>query len=114
MRIMDWSADVCSSDLRVDQIEAAEAEQADDRRGDHDDPFPRDHTFGVGVGDPRPGRHAEEQQERESVVLGKSVSVRVDLSGRRIIKNTTRLNLNCYFSYTKPHDHFDLNQLSPK
>src|SRR3546814_12380524 len=41
------------------------------------------------------------KQDRKSVVSGKSVSVRVDLGGRRLIKKNT------YFSYTDttPTDH---------
>src|SRR3546814_17490236 len=41
------------------------------------------------VGAPRPV-----QQDRKSVVEGKSVSVRVDLGGRRIIKKKKKLNTN--------------------
>src|SRR3546814_14989873 len=83
MRISDWSSDVCSSDLldigagrmkrpcrclhvshdgaRLDRERRAEQEQPGHRRN-LDDP------------------------DRKSVVSGQSVSVRVDLGGRRIIK----------------------------
>src|SRR3546814_15886964 len=107
MRISDWSSDVCSSDLLVDrhQLRAAGEELlgrelfrgargaarrlaghhapallvraarplADLRRGDRG---------GLGEGAPR------RREDRKSVVSGKSVSVRVDLGGRRIIKKT--------------------------
>src|SRR3546814_17035700 len=81
MRISDWSSDVCSSDLL----------------GPNGAPTPRqllNHTSGV--------RDALESVafflteglfpqipaglDRKSVASGKSVSVRVDLGGRRIIK----------------------------
>src|SRR3546814_11671105 len=38
----------------------------------------------------RPGARARRGKDRKSVVLGKSVSVRVDLGGRRIIKQTNK------------------------
>src|SRR3546814_4565466 len=82
MRISDWSSDVCSSDLfPLDQdgglgrfaeglkTGAGEEIERPQRRG-----RPR-----LLEGD-RPGG------DRKSVVKGKSVSVRVDLGGRRIMK----------------------------
>src|SRR3546814_15771116 len=103
MRISDWSSDVCSSDLLAVELGVAEeagtgavltvlrgfalavevlvthpAGAAGDVEGDHDPVADGD------LGD----------LDRKSVVEGKSVSVRVDLGGRRIIKkkkkNTTR------------------------
>src|SRR3546814_14254116 len=102
MRISDWSSDVCASDLSLLRhafFEAAEAQAVDDEGGDR--------------GRDRPERevqrlddiaiafeHALHQQDRadgeeavladrKSVVEGKSVSVRVDHGGRRIIKKQT-------------------------
>src|SRR3546814_21155280 len=65
MRISDWSSDVCSSDLptRRDQP----SRPARGRAG-------------------RPAPTPRRAADRKSVVEGKSVSVRVDLGGRRIIK----------------------------
>src|SRR3546814_9842893 len=69
MRISDWSSDVCSSDLPV--------RLAARRR--------------VGPGAVRPEASADRlvvvpvEVDRKSVVEGTSVSVRVDLGGRRII-----------------------------
>src|SRR3546814_18556841 len=84
MRISDWSSDVCSSDLAGPGLEGFEADAG--RPGGL-------HLPGGGGG---PGRIADERcadgdragagEERKSVVEGKSVSVRVDLGGRRIIK----------------------------
>src|SRR3546814_19428403 len=82
MRISDWSSDVCSSDLiaqreiiqsirdqtELEQVHGAGGERRHMRRGDTG----RQHT---GYGG-----------DRKSVVSGKRVSVRVDLGGRRIIK----------------------------
>src|SRR3546814_11767706 len=103
MRISDWSSDVCSSDLgAVDAGEIFELAAARflveplhiarlgdlDRRidEDFDELAVRDHrahhfTFNTKRRDERG------QQDRKSVVSGKSVSVRVDLGGRRLLKN---------------------------
>src|SRR3546814_11791390 len=70
MRISDWSSDVCSSDL---------AERICRRCG-------RSHR---GAGADRAERSARGARAREigsASCKGKSVSVRVDLGGRRIIK----------------------------
>src|SRR3546814_14578348 len=65
MRISDWSSDVCSSDLHLDV----------------------DRQFHAGHHQSAAHRHLGTlPADRKSVVLGKSVSVRVDLGGRRIIK----------------------------
>src|SRR3546814_13444817 len=102
MRISDWSSDVCSSDLRP------RAHQ--DHRGDHC----RAPPVAVGIAAEIPAAERTDQEargidggdveklrgvvaareegrgeiegDRKSVVEGKSVSVRVDLGGRRIIK----------------------------
>src|SRR3546814_13214837 len=110
MRISDWSSDVCSSDLPPPQM------VANMRIGNVD---------GYCVGEPWNARaiidklgfsaatsqdiwpdHPEKvlgtrsefvQRDRKSVVSGKSVSVRVDLGGRRIIKDN-----NCRVSQKYP------------
>src|SRR3546814_15615842 len=104
MRISDWSSDVCSSDLvlaggeeqRVggDRAGVVEADAAVDRRARADtalDP-------GTGAGGvieqqriespPRDGRTGLRQGagDRKSVVEGTSGAVRVDLGGRRSLK----------------------------
>src|SRR3546814_11076984 len=101
MRISDWSSDVCSSDLEVaarpieqdmvghaDRVGGAVARQAVHRLArDLAGKLlvqrlrllgrqPRRAGFGAARG----------RTDRKSVVEGKSVSVRVDLGGRRIIK----------------------------
>src|SRR3546814_15807106 len=95
MRISDWSSDVCSSDLDhgapggqalvtatvglrnhlveddVEHCSGGESHRVRAKRGhERDGPRPQN-------------RHGD---ERKSVVTGKSVSVRVGLGGRRIIK----------------------------
>src|SRR3546814_19852368 len=81
MRISDWSSDVCSSDL-TDRSEhqpgagalhlhVAERLPVDPADGD--------------LGRERRGE-LRDPEDRKSVVLGKSVSVSVDLGGRRLIK----------------------------
>src|SRR3546814_15409570 len=97
MRISDWSSDVCSSDLgardhRIFQP-AGEAR-----------PLPARKEIPQGGG-PLPGRRAAHPDrsargrraagnaDRKSVESGKSVSVRVDLGGRRIIKKKNKETL---------------------
>src|SRR3546814_11131283 len=103
MRISDWSSDVCSSDLKA---------KAHTRRRTIDDTEQRlVHTrqprhrhmqcacklaYGCSaivagsLHHANVSAHAEQSSragDRKSVVKGKSVSVRVDLGGPRIIKN---------------------------
>src|SRR3546814_14559533 len=101
MRISDWSSDVCSSDLgqhrrrphhhRGEGLRQPAEDRQDDEvhrrveagRGTLQGPGPLFHGLLLGRGrvcDPTGSR------DRKSVVSGKSVSVRVDLGGRRIIK----------------------------
>src|SRR3546814_16636525 len=88
MRISDWSSDVCSSDLRTvarRRVEHGTAGRGVLRR------FPQPHRTQADA-PAVPGRgHADDagrrrQGARKSVVEGKSVSVRGDLGGSRIIK----------------------------
>src|SRR3546814_12282533 len=99
MRISDWSSDVCSSDLHRN----AGADR--DERGDPvvDDHRPGDADVIFAVALLEGPRH---QREIGRASWGKSVSVRVDLGGRRIIKkkknytnisrhkNTKQIDLN--------------------
>src|SRR3546814_15352413 len=95
MRISDWSADVCSSDLPM----------ASPQGGSSAPPRARiPHTKKGGSRPPlitafagMTHRHSV-QPDRKSVVSGKSVSVRVDLGGRRIIKknNISTISLHIY------------------
>src|SRR3546814_20310787 len=79
MRISDWSSDACSSDLgrcgRAVRFQAGA--QAPPRLGQT-----QDQTR------PETARRSRTKMriDRKSAVSGKSVSVRVDLGGRRIIK----------------------------
>src|SRR3546814_20843019 len=95
MRISDWSSDVCSADL----VKAGGCATADDfgdrvggevgiarilalRRVDKIDVFTECEALAL---DAR-AQLLFSGADRTSVVSGKSVSVRVDLGGRRIIK----------------------------
>src|SRR3546814_18703800 len=108
MRISYWSSDVCSSDLEADG-RAAEAQRVADRAGDGlvlgggeavgavdlED-------GGNGAGEARRAGldHAQRRdkgrqpglEERKRDEAGKSVSVRVDLGGGRIIKKKKKNN----------------------
>src|SRR3546814_19665482 len=103
MRISDWSSDVCSSDLLA--IVAVVAYQVFGRYVLNDTPTWAESLalvlvlyvtmLGAAVGVRDAGHIGLEsvlamllpqRQDRKSVVEGKSVSVRVDLGGRRIIK----------------------------
>src|SRR3546814_13010750 len=100
MRISDWSSDVCSSDLEPRQgpvVELAPDVKFLDGRKTYEDAakqrgVARLECFGRSVGaEPCEDEWCEllksgaESGDRKSVVSGKSVSVRVDLVGRRII-----------------------------
>src|SRR3546814_14938223 len=80
MRISDWSSDVCSSDLPVEDgwlVFWGLLRSREQQKGAR-----------------QPGTCVD----RKSVVSGKSVSVRVDLGGRRILKkkkNMTRIMSIC-------------------
>src|SRR3546814_16729551 len=106
MRIRDWSSDVCSSDLLcsasqfgaglrsrcVDQRAIRITMNSENRRavyrGLHPTTFRSTPPCSVSVTRASRG-------DRKSVVSGKSVSVRVDLGGRRIItKKTEKIVIN--------------------
>src|SRR3546814_15569709 len=81
MRISDCSADVCSSDLDERHGLAHQPQ----RRGPRD---PRLLDLGVRRAWPQRRAVGGDAGDRKSVVSGKSVSVRVDVGGSRIIKKT--------------------------
>src|SRR3546814_12502233 len=106
MRISDWSSDVCSSDLRRPAVDLAggriparhhEGELAKPALGrqvlafDVDDDARERHVQGV-----LPARITlaarQHRLDRSGVVWGKSVSVRVDLGGRRVLKQKNKVN----------------------
>src|SRR3546814_13647721 len=97
MRISDWSSDVCSSDLLRKLLSAfpyaASALSA---------PASAWRSLGLPASCAEPRRSADIrerasaalawlEQDRKSVVEGKSVSVRVALGGRRIIKKESTI-----------------------
>src|SRR3546814_13502246 len=111
MRISDWSSDVCSSDLGLqgheDRRFAQPAAQPD--ANDTEDPTQQERQAPGVVEDLRRGEdlrqrrggqgakqiaegQASLEEDRKSVVSGKSVSVRVDLGGRRIFKKNNTTN----------------------
>src|SRR3546814_14161379 len=93
MRISDWSSDVCSSDLPRRRCRGTAP--GDRRRTGGGSPYRARGAYADA--DRRPWRCGEWtppspdlRLDRKSVVSGKSVSVRVDLGGRRIIKKHTK------------------------
>src|SRR3546814_14740938 len=95
MRISDWSSDVCSSDL--DWANAEVAIHSDMTRSERQAAMNASWTTVEGLLDlygvkkrwykkKAKSKAVDEKTGRKSVVEGKSVSVRVDLGGRRIIK----------------------------
>src|SRR3546814_11584112 len=104
MRISDWSSDVRSSDLRVYRRDAA-------RLKAHVCRFIvcRSTVSGFSTAASLSARTGARRRpavllrpERKSVVEGKSVSGRLDLGGRRIIKkNKVKVNVNTHIQ----HDH---------
>src|SRR3546814_18042347 len=96
MRISDWSSDVCSSDLhrwrtRHERQGARQETRPQTRPGSAARAQGRGRRPGAGSQPRRqPARAAGRREDRKSVAEGKSVSVRVDLGGRRIIKKKTK------------------------
>src|SRR3546814_13626299 len=111
MLISDWSSDVCSSDLRrcrprrrrgreTDTILFARARLKGGAMTAESQQVAAGADSAATLADT--GHHGHAHQDRKSVVSGKSVSVRVDRGGRRILqkkknkqnklerKNTTR------------------------
>src|SRR3546814_17244840 len=97
MRISDWSSDVCSSDLFVGTIHLRFSRIRQCVGGGIHAPRPSStgNRRNAGHRDLRSPARAprlaackgiNRETDRKSVVEGKSVSVRVDLGGRRIIK----------------------------
>src|SRR3546814_12177098 len=105
MRISDWSSDVCSSDLDMQRHRTTLAE-AEQRKARIRKPVRRERAVEEGVdrggcgahagfdrrvaarlhAEPLEARRRHVAGDRKSVVSGTSVSVRVVLCGRRIIK----------------------------
>src|SRR3546814_18106414 len=88
MRISDWSSDVCSSDLAGDSITLTTGSASITMKKDGTITISgKDITIdGSGAINIKDSKNVV-IKDRKSVVSGKSVSVRVDLGGRRIIKN---------------------------
>src|SRR3546814_12425623 len=87
MRISDWSSDVCSSDLMLDdgrtvRVGSDIPEGLRARMGIDPESF-SGAVLEIGATDTNDRGGLK---DRKSVVQGKTVSVRVDLGGRRIIK----------------------------
>src|SRR3546814_19293184 len=89
MRISDARSDVCSSDLL---LRAGAAQQGLQRAGGQ---LWRDRAGDTG----EPGGADRPAGDRKSVVQGKSVSVRVDLGGRRIINKNQIHYRDAYITY---------------
>src|SRR3546814_18571481 len=89
MRISDWSSDVCSSDLAGTARRSSGETCANSARRRR--------------GGARQASGARQAADRKSVVQGTSVSVRVDLGGRRILKNKKKRKIisHHYRTHTK-------------
>src|SRR3546814_12540117 len=93
MRISDWSSDVCSSDLPEFLIEAETLLAKSEECLSHlqlinNDKDAIDCMLSTLL---KLANKADALADRKSVVKGKSVSVRGDLGGRRVITKNTRL-----------------------
>src|SRR3546814_19533386 len=99
MRISDWSSDVCFSDLLVQPGEASEQPlMALTVASVHSILLPSLTPRSFRHRHGRRGRSGD-RRDRKSVVSGKSVSVRVDLGGRRIIKKKKDLYDTNYINH---------------
>src|SRR3546814_21196246 len=109
MRISDWNSDLCSSDLQPVLVETASGLSGAVKPGYHLGVHVHHLAFAIdsqtGTRVMHVGRRPRRvKRDRKSVVSGKSVSVRVDLGGRRIIKKKnnkiyracTRVEINKY------------------
>src|SRR3546814_14343882 len=101
MRISDWSSDVCSSDLRVHRDHLLRRLDRTLALLDRSLDLGRDGVGELGAvtqddqrGDGLPELVVRSAEERQSVVQGKSVSVRVDPGGRRLIKQKTKTKIH--------------------
>src|SRR3546814_14076816 len=90
VRISDLSSDVCSSDLPGSRT-AEHAGSADGLCTGHPRSWPER---------PVARRHRLCRPDRKSVVEGKSVSVRVDLGGRRTHQKNTKTPTNSTTTHT--------------
>src|SRR3546814_19150414 len=101
MRISDWSSDVCSSDLETRAWTIVRGTKAPQAAGVIHTDFERGfiRAFTIGYDD----YIQFKGEDRKSVVEGKSVSVRVDLGGRRSIKKKNKKNkdVNTYEKSTE-------------
>src|SRR3546814_11331067 len=111
MRISDWSSDVCSSDLPGGEVGVEVV--AREREPVFHVGFPaaglpptQGYSRAVGKRSDTVNRFGatvdlqkskSSSRDRKSVVYGKSVSVRVDLGGRRIIKKNHDQQLSNYY-----------------
>src|SRR3546814_16018879 len=86
MRISDWSSDVCASDLAAQRRATGRGRARPSSRSGR-----RAAAIAAPAAGSRPGRPGARRSptDRKSVVSGKSVSVRVDLGGRRILNKQT-------------------------
>src|SRR3546814_12441263 len=102
MRISDWSSDVCSSDLAIAwawELLTEVWKLPPERMlvtiyHSDDEAFDLWHTM-IGLPAERIIRIGTHKRDRKSVVSGKSVSVRVALGGRRIIRTKTSDDREC-------------------
>src|SRR3546814_11414156 len=98
MRISDWSSDVCSSDLLPEAGHAAQpavvGREAFQRLAPGEPERPLVEAHRERTGDAARDRVLDLEQvlrrARKIVVSGKSVSLRVDLGGRRTINKQTQ------------------------
>src|SRR3546814_20503592 len=88
MRISDWSSDVCSSDLTAAGRGDQRGDISDRRCGDAGSAAPVAAPLRRGTGTAALSRRhrVSDDRDRKSVVEGESVSVRVALGGRAILK----------------------------
>src|SRR3546814_14191386 len=111
MRISDWSSDVCSSDL-IDEAEHQLRYEDHHRRParpadlvEADRPGIEERRFQVEDDEEDRDEVESHVADRKSVVSGKSVSVRVDLGGRRLIKQKNNIQQQLTTTYKHTLDH---------
>src|SRR3546814_13285361 len=94
MRISDWSSDVCSSDLIGEWLSRMRGSAVSLRIPQRGDKKALAETVQRNAAEALAQHKLRRAGDRKSVVEGKSVSVRVELGGRRMMKKKTQTTTN--------------------
>src|SRR3546814_14833441 len=103
MRISDWSSDVCSSDLSRSCALREHVGEMQVALGSRMAQTTRGPSKSTALKLPNSLTCSRSEERR----VGKSVSVRVDLGGRRIIQKKKQIDANITVSNTRHHENYN-------